>query len=68
MLTNALDYKVNPVISGFSLASWQISWDGNLRGNTIAIRHRLRANTVMYDGSVTSFDAPDFASTAPIWR
>ena len=71
MLTDAVDYKINPLISNFDPASWQSSWEGKLNGapsNTIALRHRKKANTVMYDGSVTGYDASAFASGAPIWK
>jgi prepilin-type N-terminal cleavage/methylation domain-containing protein len=68
MITDALDYKVNPVISGFNPAGWMTGWEGYTRGNTIALRHRLRSNAVLYDGSVTACDASAYASGSTIWK
>ena len=68
MITDALDYKINPIISGFNPSGWQSSWEGFTRGNTVALRHSLRSNAVMYDGSVTAFAASDYVIGSVIWK
>ena len=68
MITDALDYKINPVISSFNPAAWQSTWEGSNQPNIIALRHRQRANAVMYDGSITAFEASAFIRTSPIWK
>lgn len=71
MITDAIDYKINPLISNYDPASWQPVWEGKLNGgpaNTIALRHRNKANTVMYDGSVTAYGSSAFASGSAMWR
>jgi prepilin-type N-terminal cleavage/methylation domain-containing protein len=68
MITDALDYKINPILSGYNPAGWKSSWEGFTRSNTIALRHRLQSNAVMYDGSVTAFMASDYVIGSVIWK
>jgi prepilin-type N-terminal cleavage/methylation domain-containing protein/prepilin-type processing-associated H-X9-DG protein len=68
MFADGAHWKVYNANSSYNPFAWQSWMEGTDQGNMIALRHRRRANAVLYDGSVASHEGNDYAISSPLWQ